>query len=86
MARINQIMRKLQLAILNKGVKVKVNTSQFFVQDRNGMATCYTVTQRKWSAAKCKMTDQVVLKTCSAVEVVKFLAAILEELKNEPES
>lgn len=86
MAKLNKLMRKLQMAILNKGVKVKVNTNQFFVQEQKKMATCYTVTQRKWSDAKGKMTDQVVLKTCSTVEVIKFLAKLLEELQNEPES
>lgn len=86
MAKLNQLMKKLQLAIINKGVKVKVNTNQFLIQGQDKMATCYTVTQRKWSDKKCKMTDQVVLKTCSTVEVIKFLANLLEELKNEPES
>ena len=86
MAKLNKLMRKLQMAILNKGVKVKVNTNQFFMQEQGKMATCYTVTQRKWSDSKCKMTDQVVLKTCRTVEVIKFLAKLLEELQNEPES
>ena len=86
MANLNQLMKKLQLAILNKGVKVKVNTNQFLIQEQGRMATCYTVTQKKWSDSKCRMADQVVLKTCSTVEVIKFLANLLEELKNEPES
>ena len=86
MAKLNRLMRKLQMAIINKGVKVKVNTNQFFMQEKGKMATCYTVTQRKWSDSKGKMTDQVVLKTCSTVEVIKFLAKLLEELQNEPES
>lgn len=86
MANLNQLIKKLQLAILNKGVKVKINTNQFLIQEQDRMATCYTVTQRKWSDKKSRMTDQVVLKTCSTVEVIKFLANLLEELKNEPES
>lgn len=86
MAKLNKLMKKLQMAILNKNVKVKVNTIQFFSKEQGRMANCYTVTQQKWSDSKCKMTDQMVLKTCSAVEVVKFLAKMLEELENEPES
>lgn len=86
MAKLNQLIRKLQTAILNKGVKVKVNTHQFFSKEQNRMMTSYTVTERKWSDFKRKMTDQVVLKTCSTVEVVKFLAKMLEELQNEPKS
>lgn len=86
MAKLSQLIRKLQTAILNKGVKVKVNTHQFFSNEQNRMMTSYTVTERKWSDEKRRMTDQMVLKTCSTVEVVKFLAKMLEELQNEPES
>lgn len=86
MGKLNKLIRKLQTAILNKDVNIKVNTRQFFSQEQNRMLTCYSVTQKKWSDTKCRMTDQVVLTTCSTVEVVKFLAKILEELQNEPES
>lgn len=86
MAKLNQLIKKLQMAILNKGVKVKVNTNQFLSKEQSRMVTMYTVTERKWSEKKRKTTDQVVLKTCSTVEVVKFLAKMLEELQNEPES
>lgn len=86
MAKLNQLMKKLQTALLNKNVNTKVNTRQFFNQEQNRMVTCYSVTQKKWSDTKCRMTDQVVLTTCSTVEVVKFLAKKLEELENEPES
>ena len=86
MSKLNQLIRKLQTAILNKGVKVKVNTHQFFSNEQNRMMTSYTVTERKWSDEKRRITDQMVLKTCSTVEVVKFLAKMLEELQNEPES
>lgn len=86
MSKLNKLMRKLQTAILNKNVNIKINTRQFFSQEKNRMVTCYSVTQKKWSETKCRMADQVVLTTCSTVEVVKFLAKILEELRNEPES
>lgn len=86
MANLRKVIQKLQLAILNKGVKVKVNTRQFYSPAQERIVTCYSVTERKWSAAKCRMTDQEVLKTCSTVEVVKFLAKKLEELRNGPDS
>lgn len=82
MAKLNQLIRKLQTAILNNGVKIKVNTNQFFSKEQNRILTSYTVTERKWSDFKGKMTDQVILKTCSTVEVVKFLASMLEGLRN----
>lgn len=86
MAKLNQLMKKLQAAILNKNVQVKVNTRQFYRPEQSRMVTVYTVTRKMWSDTKCRMTDQVVLTTCSSVEVVKFLAKMLEELKNGPES
>ena len=86
MSNLNKLMRKLQTAIINKNVNIKVNTRQFFSQEKNRMVTCYSVTQKKWSDTKRRMTDQVVLTTCSTVEVVKFLAKILEELENGSES
>ena len=85
MAKLNQLIRKLQIAILNKDVNIKVNTRQFLSKEQNRMVTCYSVTQKKWSDTKCRMTDQIVLQTCSTVEVVKFLAKMLEELQNGPE-
>ena len=86
MANLNRVMGRLQIALLNKGVKVKVNARQFFYQEKERIMTCYSVTERKWSDAKRRMTDQEVLKTCSTVEVVKFLAKRLEELENGPDS
>lgn len=86
MAKLDRLMKKLQTAIINKGVKVRVNKLQFFSENSGQAMTCYSVMQRKWSDEKCKMTDQTVLKTCSTVEVVKFLAKMLEELENEPDT
>lgn len=86
MAKLKQVMKRLQMALINKNVNIKVNTRQFKSDDTGRMLTCYSVTERKWSEAKRKMTDQEVLKTCSTVEVVKFLAKRLEELQNESES
>lgn len=86
MAKLKQVMKRLQMALINKNVNIKVNTRQFKSDENGRMLTCYSVTERKWSEAKRKMTDQEVLKTCSTVEVVKFLAKRLEELQNESES
>lgn len=84
MVKLKQVMRRLQMALINKNVNIKVNTRQFRSSATGQMLTCYSVTERKWSPAKRKMTDQEVLKTCSTVEVVKFLAKMLEELENGP--
>lgn len=86
MVRLNKLMKKLQQAIVNKNVYLKVHQRQFLNRENGSMSTCYSVTLPKWSNEKQRMTDREVLKTCSAVEVVKFLAKMLEELQNEPDS
>lgn len=86
MAKINQTMRKLQTALICKGKRVKINTHQFFSEEQGRMITTYSVILPKWSIVKRKMVDHELLKTCSAVEVVKFLANMLEGLRNGTES
>lgn len=86
MARLNQTMRKLQTAIIRAGQVVKLNTHQFYSEGQNRMITSYSVVAPKWSAAKKKMVDHELLKTCSTAEVVKFLAEMLEGLRNGTES
>ena len=86
MARLNQTMRKLQAAIINAGRIVKLNTHQFYSKEKNMVITSYSVITPRWSPVKHKMVDHEMLKTCSAVEVVKFLANMLEGLRNGTES
>lgn len=86
MANHSRMIRKLQTAILNTGGMVKVNTHQFHSREQNRMVTSYSVIAPKWSPMKRKMVDHELLKTCSTVEVVKFLANMLEGLRNGSES
>lgn len=86
MARLNQTIRKLQQALQCHGKRVKINTRQFFLEDQNRMANIYFVILPEWSNIKMKMVDRELLKTCSTVEVVKFLAKMLEGLRNGTES
>lgn len=85
MARLNQTMRKLQSAVINAGQVVKLNTHQFYSEEKNMMITTYSVITPKWSPVRQKMVDHEMLKTCSTVEVVKFLANMLEGLRNGTE-
>lgn len=82
MARLNQTMRKLQTALICMGKRVKINTRQFYSEEKDMMITIYSVVIPQWSDAKRKMVDRELLNTCSAVEVVKFLANMLEGLRN----
>lgn len=86
MAKLNQTMRKLQTALVVNGKRVKINTYQFFSEDQERMITVFSVILPKWSIVKQKMVDHELLKTCSAVEVVKFLADMLEGLRNGSQS
>lgn len=86
MARINQTMQKLQTALLQLGKRVKINTRQFYSEEQDRMITMYIVILPEWSKEKLKMVDRELMKTCSTVEVVKFLAEMLEGLRNGPDS
>lgn len=86
MANHNRLISKLQTAILSAGGMVKVNTHQFHSKAQKRMVTSYSVIAPVWSEFKRKKMDQELLKTCSAVEVVKFLADMLEGLRNGSES
>jgi len=86
MAKINQAMRKLQTALICAGKRVKIHTYQFFSEDQERMVTVYSVILPNWSIVKKKMVDHELLKTCSTVEVVKFLAEMLEGLRNGTDS
>lgn len=86
MARLNQTMKKLQTAIVNAGQVVKINTHQFYREEQGRMIASYSVIVPVWSDFRQKMVDHELLKTCSAVEVVKFLADMLEGLRNGTES
>ena len=86
MASHNRLIGKLQTAILSAGGMVKINTHQFYSEEQNRMVTSYSVAGPGWSQAKRKKVDRELLKTCSTVEVVKFLADMLEGLQNGSES
>lgn len=86
MARLNQTMRKLQTAIVNAGQVVKINTHQFYSEEQTRLITSYSVIVPMWSDFRQKMVDHELLKTCSTVEVVKFLADMLEGLRNGTKS
>lgn len=85
MANHSRLIGKLQTAILSSGGVVKVNTHQFHSKEQNRMITTYSVIVPMWSEFRQKMVDHEMLKTCSAVEVVKFLANMLEGLRDGTE-
>lgn len=80
----NQIMRKLQRAILQTGLPVKIGTAQFYSEEQKRMITIYILsvrityqnTRKEW-----KERDYEILRTASQVETVECLKDIWEAVK-----
>lgn len=84
MANLRGLAKKLQTAILQTGLVVKVNTYQFYSQEQKRMISKYQITTpvfRQNSAGEWKDMDYEILSTCSAVEVVECLNSIYQQTK-----
>lgn len=80
---LNLTLKKLQRAILSTGLVVKIGTSQFYSPEQERMITMWILstptlqeTRNGW-----RMRDCEILRTASAVEAVKCLAEIWEQIK-----
>lgn len=80
---LNLTLKKLQRAILSTGLVVKIGTSQFYSPEQERMITMWILstptlqeTRNGW-----RMRDYEILRSASAVEVVKCLAEIWEQIK-----
>lgn len=80
---LNAIMRKLQRAILSTGLVIKIGQSQFHSQEQNRMITVWILSTPTLQNCRngWKMRDYEILRTASAVEAVKCLAEIWEQVK-----
>lgn len=80
---LNLTLKKLQRAILSTGLVVKIGTSQFYSPEQGRMITMWILstptlqeTRNGW-----RTRDYEILRTASAVEVVKCLAEIWGQTK-----
>ena len=80
---LNLTLKKLQRAILSTGLVVKIGTSQFYSPEQERMITMWILstptlqeTRNGW-----RMRDYEILRSASAVEVVKCLADVWEQTK-----
>ena len=64
-------MYKLQLALKQKGVKVYINTSQFYSQEQDRYIKMYVVKQDK----------NKIVETPSQIQVIRALDKIYKEVK-----
>lgn len=84
MANLRGLTKKLQTAILNTGLGIKVNTYQFYSQDQKRMINKYQITTpvfKQNSVGEWKDMEYEILSTCSAVDVVECLNEIYREIK-----
>lgn len=78
--------RQIQTGLIHKGIRYRLNTSQFFSEEQNRMITVYSVTEKqayKKKNGEMSMKDVQLLRTCSQVDVLKWFAAEWERVKDE---
>ena len=80
---LNSIMRKLQRAILQRGLVIKIGSTQFYSAEQGRMITMWILSTPTLQNGRngWRMRDYEILKTARAVEAVKCLAEICEEGK-----
>ena len=73
-------MKKLQTAIIQTGLVIKINQHQFFSDEQKRVITSYSIctpiTYYSEKKHQWKMTDYEILKTCSMPEVIFCLLDI----------
>lgn len=80
---LNVTMKKLQRAILSTGLLIKISTSQFYSVEQDRMITMWILTTPALQNGRngWKMRDYEILRTASAIEAVKCLVDIWEQVK-----
>lgn len=67
--------KKLQRALINKGIIYKINTYQFYSEEQQRMITGYSITEKqayKKKNGEMSVKDVEMLNTCSQVEVLQW--------------
>lgn len=84
MANLNSIAKKLQKAILQKELVIKMWTSQFYSVEQNRLITMYSLSTRVLDRRKngeWKYYDYEILRTASQLEIVNCLNDIWRAVK-----
>ena len=82
--KLNQIMRKLQRAILRKGLVVKIGTTQFYSDQQNRMITIYILSTKvlqKIHDDEWKEKDYEIIRSASQIEIVNCLNDIWQAVR-----
>lgn len=86
MAKLNGIARKLQKVILQKGLVIRMGTSQFYSVEQKRLITVYILSTRIMERKKngeWKDTDLEILRTASLLEIVNCLNDIWKAVKGD---
>lgn len=86
MAKLNNIARKLQKAILQKGLVIRMGTSQFYSAEQKRLITVYILSTRiteQKKSGEWKNTDLEIIRTASLLEIVNCLNDIWKAVKGD---
>ena len=80
---LNTNMKKLQRAILSTGLVIKIGISQFYSPEQGRMINIWILSTPTLQNRRngWRMRDYEILRTASAVEAVKCLAGIWDQVK-----
>lgn len=76
---IRRLMYKLQTALCMRGTKIKINQQQIWSEKRERMVTKYVIMREVYSEKQKRMKYETALESFQAAEVVKYLAALLND-------
>ena len=79
---VNSTIKKLQKALIGKGIIYKINTYQFYSKEQNRMITGYSVREKQTIIrpnGEPTQKDVELLNTCSQIEVLKWFAGEWEK-------
>lgn len=82
--RLNQIMRKLQRAILQTGLPIKIGTSQFYSAEQKRFITMYILSTNVFQKNRhdeWKKSNYEIIRTASQIEIVECLKDIWEAVR-----
>ena len=72
-----QLMYKLQKALKQNNIIISISTIQFYSESQDRMIDYYIVKQGK---------NKVLIESASQIQIVRYLADLLEEVRNDNES
>ena len=81
---LNAIMRKLQRAILQKGLVIKIGSTQFYSKEQNRMITIHILSTKityRNTHGEWKEKDYEILRSASQIEIVNCLNDIWQAVR-----